>query len=381
MRAVRQELLAPRQSTEFVQRMPSPAPRCTLKQIAAQAGVAVSTVSYALRNHRSIPAQTCQRIQALATRLGYRPDPQISALMAHIGRGRTVTASGRIAFVWMQGRRSATRTDEFFVSMREGAVAQAQLRGYHLEEFWPAEDRLGGGRLSAILRARGISSVLFSPSIEGVTADFPLAWEHFACVVLGHARWPVELHRVAHDHYHAVGQCLQRMAAHGCTRPAIVLTEEINLRTDSAVKAAFMTHHPSETRARSLIYALDQPKRRDFGRWLRSHDPDGVLLLRRQMWSELAEPRLEKLRLAGRVWCANWQENDPLMLPGIQQRYDLAARAAVDLVTGLEQRRSVGLPDHPQCVQIRGDWHEHAPASHLPTVPTVASRARATNRS
>jgi LacI family transcriptional regulator len=334
-------------------------PRCTIKHIAAKAGVAVSTVSYALRKHPSIPARTCRRIQEIATKLGYRPDPQISALMAHIGRGRAVQSSGRIALVWMQGRRSLTRSDAFFVQMREGAAARAQLRGYHLEEFWPAEDRLSGARLSGILRARGISSVIFSPSIEGVTADYRLDWEQFACVVLGHARWPVELHRVAHDHYHAVGECLQRMTAAGVARPAIVLTEEINQRTDCAVKAAFMTHHPSEARARGLIYALDQKGPGEFPAWLKAHDPDGVLLLRREMWPEIAAPRLKALRAAGHVWCANWQAGDPLALPGIQQRYDLAARAAVDLVTGLEQSRSFGLPDHPQWVQIRGDWRAH----------------------
>lgn len=357
-------LPARRRSAEFVQQMPQP-PRCTIKDIAAKAGVAVSTVSYALRNHPSIPAITCQRIQKVATELGYRPDPQISALMAHIGRGRVINSAGRIALVWMQGRRSLTRETPFFVQMRQGAGEQAQLRGYQLEEFWPAEDKLSGTRLSGILRARNISSVLFSPPIEGVAADYLLEWSRFACVVLGHARWPVELHRVAHDHYHAVGECLQRMMAAGVTRPAIVLTEEINRRTDFAVKAAFMTHHPVEARARGLIYALDLRGPKEFPGWLRSHEPDGVLLLQREMWPEIVTPRLTALHRAGRVWCANWQADDPLALPGIQQRYDLAARTAVDLVTGLEQSRSFGLPDHPQCVQIRGDWHEHVPASSV----------------
>ena len=351
-----------RASTEFVQSM-TPPRRCTIKDIAAHAGVAVSTVSYALRNHPSIPPETCRRIQAVGEKLGYRPDPQISALMAHIGRGRAVPSSGRIALVWMQGRRAQTRREDFFVQMREGATARAQLRGYHLEEFWPDEDKLSGARLTGILRARGIQSVIFTPSIEGVAADYGLGWEHFACVVLGHARWPVELHRVAHDHYHGICECLQRMTAAGVARPAIVLTEEINQRTDSAVKAAFMTHHPTEARARGLIYPLDQRGPRGFPTWLRTHEPDGVLLLRREMWDEVATPRLAALRAKGRVWCANWQAGDPLALPGIQQRYDLAARAAVDLVTGLEQSRSLGLPDHPQCVQIRGDWHEHVTAA------------------
>ncbi|WP_138223361.1 LacI family DNA-binding transcriptional regulator [Nibricoccus aquaticus] len=354
--ALRRRKTAP----EFVQPMSSR--RCTIKDIAAHAGVAVSTVSYALRNHPSIPKETCARIQAVGEKLGYRPDPQISALMAHIGRGRAVPSSARIALVWMQGKRAHTRSDDFFLQMREGANERAGLRGYHLEEFWPDEDRLSGPRLTSILKARGIQSVIFSPSIEGVASDYGLGWENLACVVLGHARWPVELHRVAHDHYHGICECLQRMTAAGVTRPAIVLTEEINQRTDSAVKAAFITHHPSEGRARGLIYPLDQKGARAFPAWLRTHNPDGVLLLRREMWADVKTPRLEKLRQAGRVWCANWKAGDPLELPGIQQRYDLAARAAVDLVTGLEQSRTLGLPDHPQCVQIRGDWREHTVA-------------------
>ena len=236
--------------------------------------------------------------------------------------------------------------------------------------FSMGQPNYGGALKQGILRARGIQSVIFSPSIEGVAADYGLAWEHFACVVLGHARWPVDLHRVAHDHYHGICECLQRMTAAGVKRPAIVLTEEINQRTDSAVKAAFMTHHPVEARARGLIYALDQKGAREFPAWLRAHDPDGVLLLRREMWPEVETPRLAALHEAGRVWCANWNGSDPLALPGIQQRYDLAARAAVDLVTGLEQSRTLGLPDHPQCVQIRGNWHEHA----VPPAPASAAR-------
>jgi hypothetical protein len=88
-------------STEVVQLNSFPARRCTIGDIALRVGVAVSTVSYASCNRRSIPLETCQRIQANGAKLGYRPDPQISPLMAHIGRGRAVNASRRIAFVWM----------------------------------------------------------------------------------------------------------------------------------------------------------------------------------------------------------------------------------------------------------------------------------------
>ncbi|MDR2675766.1 MAG: LacI family transcriptional regulator [Opitutaceae bacterium] len=333
--------------------------RCTIKDVAAKAGVAVSTVSYALRNHPSIPPATCRRIQDVAKRMGYRPDPQISALMAHIGRGRPVSSSGLVALIWVHETRATTRNEYFFRQVLAGATERAALRGYRVEEFWPNEDRLSGQRLSAILSARGIRSVLLAPSIVGVNVDYTLGWQELACVVLGYARWAVELDRVAHDHFHGFCECLQQMKLAGGRRPATVIAHEINLRTDHALEAAFITHHPDERRAREFVHAVDVPSAPKFESWFRRMKPDGLLLLNRSMWNRIDSPGTRALLRAGRVWTAAWQPGDPLHLPGVLQRYDLAARTAAEMAISLEQSRSYGVPRHPQWVQIRGDWHDH----------------------
>src|SRR5215203_35611 len=51
-----------------------------LKDIAAQAGVSVMTVSKALRNARDVSAETKIRIRTLAERLGYTPDSAAQGL-------------------------------------------------------------------------------------------------------------------------------------------------------------------------------------------------------------------------------------------------------------------------------------------------------------
>eukprot|EP01035_Chromulina_nebulosa_P029894 gene29894-39673_t len=53
----------------------------TMKSIAAQAGVTQATVSMCLANNPRIPAATRERIQALAKKLGYQPNPYVSTLM------------------------------------------------------------------------------------------------------------------------------------------------------------------------------------------------------------------------------------------------------------------------------------------------------------
>src|ERR1044071_9901410 len=60
----------------------------TLQEIAEEGHVSRATVSLALRNHPSIPSETRGRIQAVANRLGYRPNPLISTLMSYQRRAK-----------------------------------------------------------------------------------------------------------------------------------------------------------------------------------------------------------------------------------------------------------------------------------------------------
>ena len=59
----------------------SEAARVTLRDIARASKLSVSGVSMAMRNDPSIPTATCVRVQHLAQKMGYRPNPYVSALM------------------------------------------------------------------------------------------------------------------------------------------------------------------------------------------------------------------------------------------------------------------------------------------------------------
>ena len=67
----------------------SPAKRSTVYDVAAEAGVAASTVSRAFSNPRRVNAATREHVLAVAERLGYRPNPLASALQS----GRTATVA------------------------------------------------------------------------------------------------------------------------------------------------------------------------------------------------------------------------------------------------------------------------------------------------
>ena len=55
----------------------------TMQQVADAVGLTRAAVSLALRKHSSIPARTQTRVAEAAQRLGYRPNPLVSALMSY----------------------------------------------------------------------------------------------------------------------------------------------------------------------------------------------------------------------------------------------------------------------------------------------------------
>ena len=80
--------------------MPSRQKRPTLRDIADETGLSTAAVSYALRGLQ-VPAETQQRVRAVADRLGYQVDPIARALSS--GRSGTVgVLCGSLEDIWQQ---------------------------------------------------------------------------------------------------------------------------------------------------------------------------------------------------------------------------------------------------------------------------------------
>ena len=109
--------------------MPS---RATLQDVADRAGVHLSTVAFALRDHPRIPAATREHINAVARELGYRINPFVAALMQSRRLGRSVKHA-TIGFVTNYPTRFGWRHQhhnrpDYF----PWAVSRAKELGYNL---------------------------------------------------------------------------------------------------------------------------------------------------------------------------------------------------------------------------------------------------------
>ncbi len=124
----------------------------TLKTIAEEAGVSITTVSRALAGYHDVNEETRRRIVAIAERLGYQPN-----LAARHLRSKQTNTIGMVI------PRTAYFSDPFFMELLSGVGRKASELGYDLllsaqmhgeEELSAYRRMVAGGRVDGMVVAR-----------------------------------------------------------------------------------------------------------------------------------------------------------------------------------------------------------------------------------
>ncbi|HEY4278716.1 MAG TPA: LacI family DNA-binding transcriptional regulator [Conexibacter sp.] len=115
--------------------MRQPRARAGIKQVAAEAGVSVTTVSHALNGKGRLPDETRQRVRRVADRLGYKPNATARNLVV----GKTGLLG--IAVSQQGGPPSAVTDFAYFAQLMMAASTEAIANGYALV-LAPAESAL-----------------------------------------------------------------------------------------------------------------------------------------------------------------------------------------------------------------------------------------------
>lgn len=327
----------------------------TIKSVAARARVSLATVSYALRDHPKIPAETRAHVQTVARELGYRPNPRVASLMAHIRRSQLRDAGERIAFVWVHTTRTQATRDPFLRKVFHGAQQRAEQAGFILEQFWTSEPGLSERRLAQIIQTRGIVGVVLSPvttNEASLTLDWD--WQQFSTAVIGNVSWNPELHHAGHHHYLGMRTALLELQRLGCTSPVALIEPESNERAKRAWEASFLTHHPARTRAHSRVRIVEPEDTSEIAAWVRRQQPDALIVSATRL---LDAPGLRRLcrELELPIVTLYWSE-EPAGIGGIDQCYDRIAAHAVDLVLAQLNSNETGVPDLPRMMLFAGRW-------------------------
>jgi LacI family transcriptional regulator len=333
--------------------------KVTLKDIASAAGVATMTVSRALRDSPKISAARRVEIKALAERMGYRPDPQISRLMSMLRSARPRRTDTVIAVLNSLPQRGGFRDNVHQGAFFRGAETRARALGYKLEEFWTEEPRLTLRRIEHILVSRGIEGLLLLP-YGPARVELPLTFTRFAVAAIGRSQTDQPFHRACQNHYRAVQLALRACA--GFERVGMVLSEYLDGRAGRRYSSAFLQHLHS-ARPAHRVPLLERSEWDDdaFLKWFKRHRPQVVLST-----SLVIRDRIARLGyLAPRDYgFVNLDLIDPAdRCAGVDQNYGLIGAAAVDLLATQLNHHERGLASFPKTVLIDGFWR---PGDSLP---------------
>ena len=312
--------------------------RPSLKDVADAAGVSHMTVSRVVRSERTVKAATVERVQRVIRRLGYRPDPALSALAAYRSRRRSPSRGNVLAFL-------EAESTPYVELVKAGAREEAVRLGYAMHVFQLPAAPAGQARLSRQLFHRGVRGLLLGPSSRPLRLE-GWDWDEFAIVAMGALRHEPALHAVAMDYFHGLQTAHEALRRLGHRRIGLILQEDLEARTGHLWLGAYRTA-PAPV-LQPLTFRAGTKPGGVLRAWLRSERPDAALTIHRDWHAALTR--------AG-VVCAYLNDIDPQpSAPVIRLDPRAIGRESTQLTHALLQRREWGRPALPKTILLRGEW-------------------------
>lgn len=248
----------------------------TLRDVAREANVSLATVSRALREDPSAATKTREHVQAVADRLGYRPDPAMQVLIERRWRGRRADEGLNLAYLYNSSIVDSTIARKQFKSFREVAESLGyQLLLIDLCEF-PNEQKL-----LRRLDVQGISGVVFSILSES-PYDLIGVCNRFAAVSINVSTYQPNCPIIIHDEFRGIEKVWKQLQQQGYGRFGVLFEEHPeSFSMDQRLGAVFCRQNlnqPAKKRIPIFFYkktqGIDKAK---LDKWITNYQPDVVL--------------------------------------------------------------------------------------------------------
>lgn len=331
----------------------------SMQDVAEAAGVHRTTVSLALRDSPRLPSARREEIKRVAERLGYRPNPLVSALMSSRVSRREPKHQATLAFVSVDKNVPPgwPDTDSTYGSMFRGARDRARQRGYLLSPFWIGDPKFHGERFARIMAARNIHGLLIAPHF-GPGNDIPLDWSRFSVVELGYNLRQPGFNRVVHDYYHSMQTVCAELRAAGHRRIGLLMPLHSDVKTHHLWTAAYL-HFLSDLDPDDHL-AIHRPANlttANVRAWIRTERPDVVVIGGLLYPREKGQVQFFELpKTMPHVLLDLYQSADTAA--GIYQNHPLLGATAADQLISQLQRGEFGVPGQPVSLLVGGIWRD-----------------------
>jgi LacI family transcriptional regulator/LacI family fructose operon transcriptional repressor len=325
-----------------------------MEEVARMAGVHQTTVSRALRNDRRLPEATRARIKSIATEMGYRPNPLLSALGANLRQRRASEFSATLAYV-VRADSPEERRREHFVGASEAAATQ----GYRLEEFVVGGIGLSPDRLNDVLLARNVQGVLIAPLPEP-RGTIELRWSEFCAVSIELTLTEPLFDRVVHDNYAGMRSILQQCRQRSYRRPGLVLTEAADARTDGLNVGAYLLEQRNGGIEPLAPLVLPAWSAEAFSLWFRAERPDVIITSNALTECIRGWCGAAGIAIGGDLGLANVNALPDQTISGVRQAWDAIGAIGAQLLIDKINRNDRGAPALYRTILTPGAWFEGA---------------------
>lgn len=333
-----------------------------MDEVARAAGVHRTTVSLALRGSPKLPAETRDRVRALAERMGYRPNPLVQALMSSRAgrRGEAECFQAELAYVSKEPMPPDWETARTaYAQIFRGAREQAARRGYRLAYWWRDEPGMTAGRFARILETRNIRGLLIAPHREaGQRMDVP--WARFGVVEIGYNLAEPDFHRVTHDYFHGMKLALARVRAAGARRVALVLPRQLDEKVHHLWRAAFVDEQRLWPRAERIppwivTEAEEAEPAEVFRAWFAERGPEVIVGPTPRFVEAAAKSAGVRIPEDVGFVSLSCHARDG-RYSGVFQNWARMGETAVDLLIGMMHRGERGVPEQSHSTLLSGSW-------------------------
>lgn len=201
--------------------------KTTLKELAEQVGLSMSTVSKAMRDSYEISGETKKRIREMADKMGYRANPYAGHLHNH--------KSKTIALIIPE------ITNNFFIQIISGAESIAREKGYHLLVYITNDDfaqekgilrHLQNGRVDGVLMSMAGNTKTYDHINELIGYNIPVVFFDRIC-------HEIETAKIITDDFASGFNATEHLIQNGCRNIAYLSISE-NLSIDNKRKQGYL---------------------------------------------------------------------------------------------------------------------------------------------
>ena len=332
--------------------------RVTQRDVAREAGVSHVTVSLALRGDPSIPHQTTRKIKTIAAKLGYTPDPMLSALSAYRKSQRPAAYHANLG--WINNYAEPERLYDVgdFARYHAGAKQRARELGYVLEEICLRDFAYNMDRLRRMLDARGIRGLILAPTTPA--GELHMDISNFSVVRLGYSfRFPV-VHTVTSAQFRTMLTTMQRLIMRGYRRIGMMLVDDSLERTSFNFLGGFLaaqSQMPDATHVPPFYVDRHEGEKKALLKWIEKHAVDCVIGIASQPHYKMVAAT--GLRMPEDIGYADIAlAEDEKFLSGMHQNARKIGGSAVELLVSMMPRGETGSSEVPSHWLIEPSWLE-----------------------